>query len=125
ALVGREHLAQLLLHEGSDVAGDFLVVKGLADPLDDLVRGGGAHVGEIEPFFELVEETLIDASAQAEEGRDAGKDATRLGEAPLDLAEDCTKNHRGPQARARPRSVANSASLTVQDPTVRRACSGP
>ena len=66
--VGRgEQVAELLLDEGLDVAGDFLVEKCLADALDDLLRGEGADVGEVEAFFQFVEEFLIDAALEAEQ----------------------------------------------------------
>ena len=78
----REQLAELLLDERLDVAGDLLVEERLPDALDDLGRGLRADVGEVEPLFELVEELLIDLALAAEQVEDAGEDARASWPAP-------------------------------------------
>ena len=91
--LGGEEVAELLLDVGLHVAGDFLVEEGLADVTDDLADGGDAEVGEVEAFFQLGEEILIDLAADAEQRGDAREDAARPGEALLDLVEDGAEDH--------------------------------
>ena len=71
ALGASSSVLELLLDERLHVAGDFLVQERLADALDDLGGGGGADVGQVEPFLQLVEEVAIDPAAQAEQRGDA------------------------------------------------------
>ena len=87
--VGRgEQRFELVLDEGLDVAGDFLVLIGLANAADDLLGRKGADIGEIEAFFQFAEELLIDASLEMKQLRDAAEEAARLGQALLDLFEN-------------------------------------
>src|SRR5262249_17239000 len=89
-----EQALELVLDELLDVAGDLLVLECLADAGDDLLCGDRTNIREIQPFFKLVEEILIDASLKAEEVHDAAEEAARPGQALLDLVENRTKNHR-------------------------------
>src|SRR4051812_27061212 len=85
--VGKQAL-ELRLDERSNVAADLLVAERLAYILDDLGRRLGADVGEVEAFFELVEELLIDLAAPAEQIRDATEEGSGLGQALLELIQE-------------------------------------
>jgi len=59
-LRGGQEALELVFDELFDVAADFLVLEGLANAVDDLLRRDSADVGEIQPLFQLVEKALID-----------------------------------------------------------------
>src|SRR5262249_54948975 len=71
----------------------LLVLKRLANPVDDAGRGGGANVGQVQAFFQLVEEAAIDPALETKQRGHAAEDAAGLGQPLLDLVEQCAEYH--------------------------------
>ena len=118
---GQERL-ELVHDERFDIAGDFLVLKRLADGGHDFRRGHGADVGQVKPFFQLREEVLIDAALEAKQLRHAAKEAARLRQAAFDFGPDFPEHG---LAILKKKTGFRSASRPTQGKRVPRAACPP
>src|SRR5437879_4245770 len=113
-VVRRQKAAQLLLDEGFNVAGNFLVEKSMANLIDEFGRHLRTHIGMVQTLLQLGEKVSIDASLEAEQLRNAQEHAAGLGKSLFDLGEEGFEYHDEPQCVAIWRRDSSSCCETLQ-----------